>query len=77
MADGKSIVLGDGHQVRGGRHDGHTLTWRYLSISVSSDASNEVNDVKIVNVLNKITVNIAFKRILCYNHAEKEKKHAA
>ena len=51
--------------------------WRCLSISVSSDASNEVFDVKIVNTVNKITTDIAFERILCYNHAEREKKHAA
>lgn len=51
--------------------------WWYLSISVNSDALNEVFDVKIVNTVNKITADIAFERILCYNHAEKEKKHAA
>ena len=54
-----------------------SLPWRCLSISVDSDVSNEVFDVKIVNTVNKITTDIAFERILCYNHAEKEKKHAA
>lgn len=54
-----------------------SLPWRCLSISVDSDVSNEVFDVKIVNTVNKITTDIAFERILCYNRAEKEKKHAA
>ena len=54
-----------------------SLPWRCLSISVDSDVSNEANDVKIFNAVNKITLDIAFERILCYNHAEKEKNYAA
>ena len=38
--------------------------------------ANESNGVKYVNVLNKITSDIAFGRILCYIFAAKEKNHA-
>ena len=54
-----------------------SLPWRCLSISVDSDVQNEVFDVKIVNTVNKITANIAFERILCYNLAAKERNYAA
>ena len=48
-----------------------------LSNIGNRNALNELNDVKYVSVLNKITADIAFERILCYNHATKENKHAA
>lgn len=43
----------------------------------NSDVSNELICVKYVNVLNKITTDIAFEGILCYNHTSKEKNHEA
>ena len=48
-----------------------------LSISDNKDAPNALNHVKYITTLNKNTVDIAFERILCYNHAAKEKNHAA
>ena len=44
-----------------------SLPWWRLSISVNSDVSNEANDVKIFNAVNKITTDIVFERIVCYN----------
>lgn len=50
---------------------------RLLSVSDNSITSNDLNRVKYVNTLNKITANVAFERIICYNYAAKEKNHAA
>lgn len=54
-----------------------SLPWWRLSIIVNKNALNEQNADKIVTVLNKSAYKIAFEGFLCYNHAEKEKKHAA
>lgn len=53
------------------------LSWRRLSIIVNKNASNDHNADKIVTALKKMAYKIAFEGFLCYNHAEKEKKHAA
>ena len=51
--------------------------WYRLANNGNRNASNELNDVKYVNVLNEITHDIAFEEMLCYNHAKKEKNHEA
>ena len=48
-----------------------------LSITANRNALNELKVEKIVNVLNKITFDISLIRVLCYNHAKKEKNHEA
>jgi hypothetical protein len=40
-------------------------------------ASNDVSVVKYVNAMNKITTNIAFEQIVCYNLEAKERNRAA
>ena len=45
--------------------------------SDNKDVSNELSSIRYVNTLNKITADIAFERILCYNCVAKERNYAA
>ena len=73
----KQSFFGAFHAPAMRRSGSVSLPWRRLSIIVNKNASNEANGVKIVNVLNKITFDISLIRVLCFNHAKKEKNHAA
>ena len=46
-------------------------------VNGGSDVPDELICAEYVNVMNKIAINIAFERVLCYNCAEMEKNHAA